>query len=104
MSELEEWASTMAWDWDMDDIDPNDDDGRQWVPMTAQTLKMGAAEGQWLSLAAPVMPPTYLTPPHCMTVYAVQLNQDGSAEQASTPVVIPILMPQMQGQVIIKAN
>ena len=75
MSELEEWASTMAWDWDMDDIDPNDDDGRQWVPMMAQTLKLGTAEGQQqISLAAPVMPPTYLTPPHHMTVYAVQLN------------------------------
>ena len=46
MSELEGQASTMAWDWDTDDIDPDGDDGRQWVPMMAQTLKIGAAEGQ----------------------------------------------------------
>ena len=39
-----------------------------------------------------------------MTVYAVQENKDGSAEQASTLVAIPVMMPQMQGQVIIKAN
>jgi len=75
MSEREEWASAMAWDWDADDIDPDDDDGRQWVPMMAQTLKTGAAKGQrQISLAAPVMPPTYLTPPRHMTVYAVQPN------------------------------
>ena len=75
MLELEERASAMAWDWDVDDIDPNDDDGRQWVPMMAQTLKTGTAEGQWrISPAAPVFPPTYLTPPLHMTVYAVQLN------------------------------
>src|SRR5882724_8259918 len=101
MLELKEQASAMAWDWDADDIDPNDDDGRLWVPMMAQTLKMGTAEGQkQLTTAAPaVMPPTHLTPPHHMTVYAVQLNRDRSSEQASTPVVIPVLMPRMQGQV-----
>ena len=106
MLELEERASAMAWDWDADNIDPNDNYGRLWVPMMAQTLKMGTAEGQkQLPPAAPaVMPPTHLTPPRHMTVYAVQLNRDRSSEQASTPVVIPVLTPQMQGWVVIKAN
>ena len=35
MWELEAWANTMAWDWDVDDIDPDDNDGRLWVPVTA---------------------------------------------------------------------
>jgi len=39
-----------------------------------------------------------------MTVYAVQLNRDGLAEQASMPVMISILSPQIQGWVVIKAN
>jgi len=106
MLELKEQASAMAWDWDADDIDPNDDDGRLWVPMMAQTLKMGMAKGpRPFPPAAPaVVPPTHLTPPWHMTVYTVQPNQDGSAEQASMPVVIPVLIPRMQGQVISKAN
>ena len=106
MSELEEQASTMVWEWDADNIDPNDNYGRLWVPMMAQTLKMGMAEGPrpFPPTAPAVVPPTHLTPPWHITVYAVQLNQDRSAEQASTPVVIPVLMPWMQGQVIIKAN
>jgi len=75
MLELEEQASAMAWDWDADDIDPDNDDRRQWVPMMAQTLKTGAAKGQWkISPIAIKIPPSYLTPPRHMTVYAVQLN------------------------------
>jgi len=99
MWELEVWASAMAWDWDMDDIDPDDDDGKLWVPVMAQTLKTGVAEEH---RAFP--PPGPGTPPRQMTIYAVQENLDRSAKQASMPVVMPILMPQMKGQVIIKAN
>jgi len=99
MWELEAWASAMAWDWDADDIDPDDDDGKLWVPVMAQTLKTGPAEeDRGHPSAGPV------TPPRQMTVYAVQENEDRSAEQASTPMVMPVLMPQMKGQVVIKAN
>jgi len=89
----------MAWDWDVDDIDPDDDDGKLWVPVTAQTLKTGPAEeDRGHPPAGPV------TPLRQMTVYAVQENKDGSAEQASMPMVMPVLTPQMKGQVVIKAN
>ena len=99
MWELEARASAMAWDWDVDDIDPDDDDGKLWVPVTAQTLKTGPAEED------KGHPPTDpATPVRQMTVYAVQENEDGSAEQASTPMVVPIIMPQMKGWVVIKAN
>ena len=39
MWELEALASTMAWAWDTDHIDPDDDDGKLWIPVMAQTLK-----------------------------------------------------------------
>src|SRR5882724_490804 len=99
MWELEARASAMAWDWDADDIDPDDDDGKLWVPVMAQTLKTGLAEED---RGHPPMDPT--TPARQMTVYTVQENEDGSAEQASSPMVMPVLTPQMKGQVVIKAN
>jgi len=63
-------------DWDADDIDPDNDDRRLWVPMMAQTLKMGASEGSrpFPAAAPAVMPPTHLTPPQQMSVYMVQPN------------------------------
>ena len=99
MWELEAWASTMAWDWDVDDIDPDDDDGKLCVPVMAQTLKIGTAEE-----ARGHPPAGPATPPRQMTVYMVQENKNGSAEKASMLVVVPIMTPQTQGQVIIKAN
>jgi len=82
MWELEAWASAMAWDWDADDINLDDDDGKLWVPITAQTLNMGGAkQHRGAPHPEPVMPPRH------MTVYAVQLTQDRSAKQASAPVL-----------------
>jgi len=34
MEELEGWVATMAWDWDAGIIDVDEDDRKQWVPMT----------------------------------------------------------------------
>jgi len=28
----------MSWDWDAEDIDPDEDDRRTWVPITPKTL------------------------------------------------------------------
>ena len=39
MDELEGHAATMASDWDADNINANEDDGKQWVPMTPQTMR-----------------------------------------------------------------
>jgi len=70
MWELEVWASAMAWDWDVDDINVEDENSKLWVPMTAaQMLNMGAAEVSTpFPLAGPAMPPRQ------MTIYVVQLN------------------------------
>ena len=34
MEELESQAATMSWDWDGDDINADEDDRNQWVPVT----------------------------------------------------------------------
>jgi len=69
MWELEVWASAMAWDWDADDIDPDDNNGKLWVPVMAQMLNMGGAEQhRGPPCLEPVMPPRH------MTVYVVQPN------------------------------
>jgi len=73
--------------------------GKLWVPVMTQTLKTGVAEEH---RAFPPMGP--VTPPRQMTIYMVQQNRDRLAKQASTPVMMPILMAQMQGWVMIKAN
>src|SRR5882724_3147877 len=99
MWELEVWASAMAWDVDVDNIDPDDDDGKLWVPVMAQTMNMGGAEQH---RGPPCLGP--MTPPRQMTVYTVQPNQDGSAEQASALVIMAVQTPQMTGSVVIKAN
>jgi len=44
MWELEVWASAMAWDWDADNINVEEDDSKLWVLAMAQTLKMGLAK------------------------------------------------------------
>src|SRR5882724_10000903 len=99
MWELEAWPNAMAWDWDADDINPDDNDGKLWVPVMAQTVKTGAAEeDRAISPAGPA------TAARQMTIYVVQENQDGLAKQASMPVMMPVLAPQMKGWVIIKAN
>ena len=34
----------MAWDWEMDEIDPNKFNGELWVPVTPQTLTISTTE------------------------------------------------------------
>ena len=41
---MEARAATMAWDWDGGYIDADEDDGRDWVPVTPQTLQMRGAD------------------------------------------------------------
>ena len=69
MWELEVRASAMAWDVDMDNIDPDDNDGNLWVPVMAQMLNMGGAEQH----RGPPCPGPMTLPRH-MTVYTVQPN------------------------------
>ena len=78
-----------SWDWDVDDINPDDNDGKLWVPVTAQTLNTGVAEEH---RAFPPVGPEM--PLKQIMMYVVQPNQDRSAEQASTLVLMPVQTPQ----------
>jgi len=49
----------MAWDWEADDINADEDDGKQWVPVTPQTMRH-IDTARPTQLESPV-PPT--TPP-----------------------------------------
>jgi len=88
MWELEAWESAMVWDWDVDDLNGEVDDGKLWVPVMAQTLNTGVAKQ--LRAFTPVGP---VMLPRQMTFYTVQLNQDRSAEQVGTLVLMPMLTP-----------
>ena len=49
--------TTMAWDWDTDDIDTDKDDGKQWGPMTPQMMKI-AETPRPTRMGAPTLPVT----------------------------------------------
>ena len=49
----------MVWDWEVDDIDDNEDDGKEWVPASPQMLNTG--EREWEKAAAQAAHPRMLT-------------------------------------------
>jgi len=68
MEDLEAQAALMVWDWEADDINADEDDGKQWVPVTPQTMRhLDTARPTQLELPVPAT-----TPPHQMQVYALQ--------------------------------
>jgi len=90
----------MTWDWDAEDINPDEDDGKLWVPMMPQMLRMHEMPRSRRSGHS--IPSTI--PPRQMAVYMVQPNQDRSAEQSKTLIVLLVHTPCTQGPIIIKAN
>ena len=88
---LESRAEEMSWDWDAEDIDPDEDDGKVWVPVTPKTLGEGAhtashgprVDGQEPGAAGRVNPAGQM-----MRVYA--LSQDSMSEQAVAPVLCSV--------------
>jgi len=92
----------MAWDWDVDDIDVDEDDGKQWVPMTPQTMKL-AKTPRPARMGAPTLPVTPMLPQQ-MSMYALHLTRGGLDEQASSPIVIPVHSPTGHGPLILKEN
>ena len=69
MEDLEGRTTAMAWDWDVDDIDADKDDGKQWVPVTPQTMK-NVETPRPSRMAAPTQPAMPM-PVHQMTMYAL---------------------------------
>jgi len=100
MEDLEAQAALMAWDWEANDIDVDEDDGKQWVLVTPQTMRhIDTARPTQLESPVPAM-----TPSHQMRVYTMQLSQDGPAKQASMPNILLVLTPQVCGEMVIKEN
>ena len=88
-AELEGQVYKMSWDWDAKDIDPDEDNGWMWVPITPKTLE---DEALWIAETKLVvreaeeeMPPIRSEPHQVMTMYAVT-NGPGGVRQATTPV------------------
>jgi len=91
MEDLEGHATTMAWDWDVDDINVDEDDRKQWVPMIPQTMKHTKTPRP-SRMGAPTQPVTPMLARQ-MTMYALHPTQGGLAKQASSPMVIPVQSP-----------
>jgi len=65
MEELEGHAPLMAWDWVVEDIDPQEDNDKMWVPVIPQTLKVPSNMRDSTVLLA-------MTPLRQMLVFAVK--------------------------------
>jgi len=59
MEELDGCAATMTWDLEADDIDVDEDDGKPWVPVMPQTMRMTETPrpGTAGTPMLPMMPP-----------------------------------------------
>src|SRR5882724_8481607 len=97
MAELEGRASLMAWDWDAEDIDPQEDDGKMWVPVTPGMLNVPANMKDIMALQ-----PT--KPLREIRVYAVKPSRGQSVQQTSMPQTVPMATPQMRGPIVLKAT
>ena len=104
MESLAGRAATMAWDWDADDIDADENDGKQWVPIMPQTIKIAETPRPPKRVPTTPMTPTPGKRNQQMTMYALHLTRSGLAEQASLPIVIPVLSPNRSGPIIVKEN
>ena len=100
MEDLEGQAATMAWDCDANDIDVDKDNWKQCVQVTPQTMRHLKTQGP-SKIGLPMPPMTLLRQ---MWVYALQPSWDGQAEQASTPNMIPVHIPQIRRDLVIKEN
>ena len=95
----------MSWDWDTEDIDLDEDDGKVWVLVTPKTLGEGPhtvshgshMDGQEPGAAGRVNPPSWT-----MRVYG--LSQDSMSEQAAVLVLLSVQTPLRDHPMTILAN
>jgi len=105
--ELEGRAYEMSWDWDAEDIDPDKNDGRMWVPITPKTLEdkaMKIAETKPVVSEAEEEVPTIRSKScQTMSMYAVT-NRPGKVIQASMPILQVVGTPVMGPEVIVQVS
>ena len=103
---LETQATEMSWDWDAEDIDPDEDDGKIWVPVTPKTLEAVDAEkgaippmaGQAILLEKETRPTE-----RTMRVYAMTGGPKGMA-QATSAVTKVVNSPKRTRRIKVYAN
>jgi len=96
----------MSWDWDAEDIDPDEDDGKMWVPVTPQTMVVTETDGEISPPASKVREASRdeaRATDRMMKVYAVRHGPDGVA-QARTPIAQVVQMPRRVAKVVIRGN
>ena len=93
----------MAWDWDIADIDPDEDDGQIWVPVTLKTLEEPVEEPQGIPKTPEAKQQVVNQEDgwlRNMAVYTV-LNGPEGAAQADAPLRQEVVSPQIPGTVVI---
>ena len=90
-------AAEMAWDWDAADIDPDEDDGQIWVPVTPKTLEEYVEKPQGTPKTPESKQPTGL---RNMAVYTISNGPEG-AVQGDAPLRQEVLSPQVPGPVVV---
>ena len=84
----------MSWDWDAEDIDLDEDDGKVWVLVTPKTLGEGphtVSHGSRMDRQEPGAAGRVNPPGQTMRVYG--LSQDSTSEQAAAPVLRLVQTP-----------
>ena len=93
----------MAWDWDAADIDPDEDDGQIWVPITPKTLEEPVEEPEGTPKTPEVKQQVFNQEDSWlrnMAVYGVSNGPEGAA-QADAPLRQDVLSPEIPGLVVI---
>ena len=96
----------MSWDWDAEDIDPDEDDRKMWVPVTPQTMVVTETDGEIAPLTSEVREASWdeaRAADRTMKVYAVCHGPDRVA-QVRTPIVQVIQTPRRVAKVVIQGN
>ena len=100
---LDARAAEMAWDWDAANIDPDEDDGQIWVPVTLKTLEEHVKEPEGMP-KTPEVKQLVVSQEDSrfrnMAVYVVSNGPEGVA-QANAPLRQGVLSPQIHGPVVI---
>jgi len=88
----------MSWDWDAEDIDPDEDDGSTWVPITPQHIneeaEMHETNTQELIWEKNDLPIQKIKETRTMSIYPVS-NGPGGVRQGSMPVKQVVALPIM---------
>ena len=92
----------MCWDWDAEDIGPDEDDGKIWVPVTPKTLETANVDPPQSGQQVPE-PTKGRAVDQTMRVYAVAGGPKKVA-QASSAITQVVRSPRKTGKIVVFAN